>query len=54
LRGATSTASARVDAGRRDLGWNALKKSSDILRATLSIRREPTCANLPPTCAFAV
>jgi hypothetical protein len=23
------------------------------LRATLSIRREPTCANLPPTCAFA-
>jgi len=32
----------------------ALKKSSDILRATLSIKREPTCANLPPTCAFAV
>jgi len=35
-------------------GRNALRRSSDILRATLSIKREPTCANLPPTCAFAV
>ena len=28
------------------------KKSFAILRATPSIRREPTCASLPPTCAW--
>ena len=28
-----------------------LKKSSAILRAVPSIRREPICASLPPTCA---
>ena len=28
--------------------WNALKKSSAIFLATLSISLEPTCANLPP------
>jgi hypothetical protein len=33
--------------------WNALKKSSAIFLATLSIKREPTCANLPPICALA-
>ena len=32
----------------------AVKKSSDIFLATLSIKREPTCASLPPTSAVAM
>jgi len=54
LRGATSTASAREDAGRRDLGPERLEEIVRHLAGDAVDQTEPTCANFPPTCAFAV
>ena len=49
---ASGDGSAAAGTGPAIFCLKAEKKSSAIFFATPSIRREPICASLPPTCAF--
>ena len=51
---AAAWAPVRCASGALSVLLKRVKKSSAILRATPSIRRDPICASLPPTDALAV